>query len=126
MSFALLAATAAVMMASSPDALSADQLVEKAKGVLANREGPPNGTVLGTFHGAPVVVMVKCGDVCPAYTVRVIHFVVPDGKNCAKLGGMDMSVMVPMGISIGPQAFCIPDPLIKKDLWQDRPYRNAT
>jgi len=121
-----LAAAAFAMAASvSAETLTADQLVARATAVFANKEGPKD-PLLGTYNGAPVSVLVACGDICPAYTVRVIHYDVPAGKNCAALGGSDMSVIVPYGIAAGPESFCIPDPLVKKDLWSDHPYRNTT
>jgi len=125
MNFALLAAAVAAVMTSSTSTLTDDQLVTHAQAVLANKEGPKDGTQLGVYRGASVAVLVKCGDICPAYTVRVIHFIVPDGKNCAQIGGADMSAIIPHGIAAGPEAFCIPEPLVKKDLWEDHPYRST-
>ena len=125
MRFAWIAAGLAFGACAHAETLTADQLVAKATAVLANKQGPANGTELGTFGGVTVAVLVECGDICPAYTVRVIHFVVPEGKNCATLGGRDMSVIVPHGIAAGPEGFCIPEPLVKKDLWQDHPFHNS-
>jgi hypothetical protein len=117
---ALLAAVALAATAPAPT-LTDDQLVAKATSVFANKEGPAD-TLLGMHNGAKVVVLIACGDVCPAYTVRVIHYDKSEKKSCAQLGGKDMSVIVPHGIAAGPESFCIPDPLVKKDLWQDHPY----
>jgi hypothetical protein len=122
---ALLAAAVAAAMSTHSETLTSDQLVAKATTVFATKDGTKDATVLGTYKGAPVSVSVKCGDICPAYTVRIIHFIVPDGKNCAKLDGQTMSVIVPHGIAAGPESFCIPDPLVKKDLWEDHPYHNS-
>ena len=120
---ALLAAAIALAANTPPQTLTDDQLVAKATAVFASKEGPAD-TLLGIHNGAKVVVLVACGDVCPAYTVRVIHYDKSEKKTCAELGGKDMSVIVPHGIAAGPEGFCIPEVLVKKDLWQDHPYHN--
>ena len=121
MKLLLLAAAVAAATNATPPTLTDDQLAAKATAVFANREGPAE-TLLGMHHGARVVVLVACGDICPAYTVRVIHYDKTEKRNCAELGGHDMSVIVPHGIAAGPEGFCIPDPLYKKDLWSDHLY----
>ena len=120
----LLLLVAAVVAATNVTAqtLTDDQLVAKATAVFANKDGPVE-PLLGTHHGARVVVLVACGDICPAYTVRVIHYDKSETKTCAQLGGHDVSVIVPHGIAAGPEGFCVPDPLYKKDLISDHPYR---
>ena len=119
-----LLATAIVMAtaASAADTLTDDQLVARATEIFAKKEGPVD-SFLGVNHGARVRVLVRCGDICPAYTVRVIFYDLAEGKSCAQAGGHDMSVIVPHGIAAGPESFCIPAALFKKDLYSDHPYR---
>ena len=121
----LLLLAAAVMAATNatPQSLTDDQLVAKATAVFANKDGPAE-KLLGMYHGVKVMVLVGCADLCPAYTVRVIHYDKAEKKTCAQLGGHDVSVIVPHGIAAGPEGFCIPDPLYKKDLFSDHPYRD--
>ncbi|MBS0412512.1 MAG: hypothetical protein JSR86_21535 [Proteobacteria bacterium] len=63
---------------------------------------------LGRNHGAPVVVDFPCGDVCPAYTVRIIHYDVAPGPACAAVGGIEQKIMVPRGIAVSSETFCVP------------------
>jgi hypothetical protein len=55
-----------------------------------------------------VVVDYICSDVCPNYTVRIIHFAVEAGSACAAVGGVEKSVVVPIGIGATPRTFCFP------------------
>ncbi|HEX3405713.1 MAG TPA: hypothetical protein VHS81_00625, partial [Caulobacteraceae bacterium] len=53
---------------------------------------------LGLHHGALVVADFPCGDVCPNYTVRIIHYDVSPGPACARLGGIVETRSVPVSI----------------------------
>jgi len=68
---------------------------------------------LGRHHDVPVVVEFPCGDVCPDYTVRIIHYAVPPGAPCDAIGGVTQTWRLPVGIAMGEQAYCIPEPLAK-------------
>ena len=63
---------------------------------------------LGLHNGVPVLVDFPCGDLCPTYTVRVIHYDLPTGPECAARGGVVKS----MGVWLGPgqmeTPFCFP------------------
>ncbi|SEI59113.1 hypothetical protein [Frateuria terrea] len=63
---------------------------------------------LGRNHGLPVVVEFPCADVCPQYTVRIIHYRLPAGADCAAAGGVTKSVAVPVAITVMQKTFCIP------------------
>lgn len=63
---------------------------------------------LGSLDGAPVVVEYVCSDVCPNYTVRIIHFSLPQNVSCASVDGVMKSMDVPVGIGSEPQEFCFP------------------
>jgi hypothetical protein len=63
---------------------------------------------LGLHHGAPVVADFPCGDVCPNYTVRIIHYDAPPGPACAKLAGVVETRAVPVSIAMSSQSFCVP------------------
>ena len=66
---------------------------------------------LGRNHGAPVVADFPCGDVCPNYTVRIIHYDLPPGPACAAAGGIEQKVMVPRGIAVSSVTYCVPKAL---------------
>lgn len=63
---------------------------------------------LGRNHGLPVVAEFPCSDVCPQYTVRIIHYRLPPGGNCAAAGGEEKTVGVPVAIAVLPKTFCVP------------------
>jgi hypothetical protein len=69
---------------------------------------PMRDEVLGTLGGIAVIAEFFCADVCPAYTVRVIHFDVEPGARCASVGGVEKAVTIPFGIAARPQPFCFP------------------
>lgn len=67
---------------------------------------------LGRNHGLPVVAEFPCSDVCPQYTVRIIHYRLPAGADCAAAGGVEKSVGVPVAIAVLPKTFCVPEVLV--------------
>ena len=72
-----------------------------------------NTTVeLGRYHDIPVVAEFPCSDVCPQYTVRIIHYRLPPEASCASVGGVEKEVLVPIAITVRPKTFCIPEPLV--------------
>ena len=64
--------------------------------------------VLGVNHGAVVVAEFPCGDVCPDYTVQVIHYAVTPGADCERIGGVTRMLRIPRGIAVMPAAYCVP------------------
>jgi hypothetical protein len=60
----------------------------------------------------PVVAEFPCSDVCPQYTVRIIHYRLPPEASCASVGGVEKEVLVPIAIAVRPKTFCIPEPLV--------------
>ena len=72
-----------------------------------------NTTVeLGHYQNVPVVAEFPCSDVCPQYTVRIIHYQLPPNASCASVGGVEKKVLVPVAITVLPKTFCIPEPLL--------------
>ncbi|MBU6247427.1 MAG: hypothetical protein KGN77_06685 [Xanthomonadaceae bacterium] len=71
---------------------------------------------LGRYHGVPVVAEFPCGDVCPQYTQRIIHFDLPAGADCAAIGGVERDVLVPMAIAMRTKRFCFPKVLVDAGL----------
>lgn len=77
-----------------------------------------NSTVeLGRFRNVPVVAEFPCSDVCPQYTVRIIHYQLPSNVACASVGGIEKQVLVPVAITVLPKTFCIPEPLVASGLY---------
>jgi hypothetical protein len=117
---ALLLLTTAASAANDP--LTDADLVARAGVVMSVKEAPAD-RMLGLHKGTPVIVDVRCGDVCPQYTVRIIRYVVDPGPACSKLGGDTANIGVPMGLVTRPQSFCIPHVLYGKQMYTDQPYR---
>jgi hypothetical protein len=69
---------------------------------------------LGQHHGATVVAQFFCGDVCPNYTVRIIHYDTPPGPACARLGGVTLTRDIPQSIAVVEQSFCVPAVLARQ------------
>lgn len=68
---------------------------------------------LGRNHGVPLVAEFPCSDVCPQYTVRIIHYRLPEGADCTAAGGVEKSVGVPVAIAVLPKTFCVPKVLVQ-------------
>jgi hypothetical protein len=62
---------------------------------------------LGRHRGLPVVAIHPCGDVCPVYTRRIVHYDVPVA-DCARRGGVVQERLMPRGPSVARQPFCVP------------------
>ncbi|HEX8468640.1 MAG TPA: hypothetical protein VF620_12635 [Allosphingosinicella sp.] len=63
--------------------------------------------VLGRHRGLPVVAIHPCGDVCPVYTRRIVHYEIPV-SDCARLGGIVREELMPRGPAVARQPFCVP------------------
>lgn len=62
---------------------------------------------LGRHRGLAVVAIHPCGDVCPVYTRRIVHYVVPLA-DCERRGGVVSEQLVPRGPAVARQPFCLP------------------
>ncbi len=70
--------------------------------------------VLGTHHGNKLIAEFPCGDVCPAYTIRVIRYELKPGERCEARGGVLETLSVPQSIAMVKREFCIPPVLASK------------
>jgi len=125
MRIALLALASVALLdcaSASTDVLSDSDLVSRASAVFASRDTPAD-RILGLHHGMPVMVEARCSDVCPNYTVRIIHYLAEPGASCSKLGGDTVSIMVPVSITAQNRDFCIPHILYQRKLYTDHPYQ---
>lgn len=62
---------------------------------------------LGRHRGLPVVADHPCGDVCPVYTRRIVHYDVPLA-DCARRGGVVRDELVPSGPAVVRRPYCTP------------------
>ena len=107
---------AALLAMSAPaDTLSDDALVAYASKPFDKANA--SGGVLGIHHGAKVIVDIRCSDICPAYTTRIIHYDVAPGPGCEKIDGVARSQAVPISIASVVQTFCVPRILSDRKLY---------
>ncbi len=64
--------------------------------------------ILGTHKAVRLVADFPCSDICPDYTVRIIHYELDEGQSCAAAGGLEEAILVPVGIAATKKTFCVP------------------
>jgi hypothetical protein len=104
------------------DPLTDNDLVARANAAMSVKEAPVD-RMLGVHKGEPVIVDIRCNDVCPQHTVRIIHYTVDVGPVCTKLGGDTAAISASFSITAIKQNFCIPHVLYRQKLYTDRPYQ---
>jgi hypothetical protein len=104
----MLAGVGCVTRAGEPGLLDDAALAAYAAQPFDKRAMMGQTVELGRNHGLPVVAEFPCSDVCPQYTVRIIHYRLPPGADCADAGGIQKSVLVPVAIAVLPRDFCVP------------------
>jgi hypothetical protein len=71
---------------------------------------------LGLNNGTPVISEFICSDLCPHYTVRVIHYELERDKSCAAAGGIEKAIRIPVSRATMNKVFCFPKVLA--DNWE--------
>jgi hypothetical protein len=104
----MLAAIPCLAAAAEADTISDQQLVGYAHTPFDRAAKMLKRDVLGVHHGVRVVADFPCSDVCPDYTVRVIHYDVAPGPECAAIGGAEVVRRVPVSIAVVEKTFCVP------------------
>ena len=109
-------AMASATMANADDlrALTDQQVSDYAATRLDLKRLPHYHEVIGTLRGVPVEADLFCSDVCPDYTVRVVHLAPAPGQTCEAAGGVETAVRVPYGIGSMERDFCLPKVLAEK------------
>jgi hypothetical protein len=69
--------------------------------------------VVGDHNGVLLIADFPCSDVCPDYTVRVIHYDVVTKDDCGRADGVWKPFRVPEGIGEHDRDFCFPEILAK-------------
>ena len=115
--FAIVLVTALAAALSAPaDTLSDRALIAYAKRPYDKARMENRRVVVGIYHGAKVVADFPCSDICPAYTVRIIHYDVAPGADCDRIHGRTVERMVPVSIAVVRQSFCAPAVLADRKL----------
>jgi hypothetical protein len=104
------------------DTISDAELIRRAGAVFSVKEAPGD-RVLGLHNGFAVIADIRCSGNCPANTVRILHYTLPAGPPCTRLGADSAAVVVPQGMTLAPQDFCIPHVLFARRMFSDRPYQ---
>jgi hypothetical protein len=118
----LIIATAALAMGCVPSASGPKPITDADIVALASKpfkppeDRIPDTYVLGIHNGTKVIVEFRCGDVCPQYTSRHIHYDVEPGPACDKIGGRKRTETLVQGIGLVRKDFCVPAVLVAKDL----------
>ena len=94
--------------APSPRPISDAELARIAAAPFDKRDKMFDHDVLGINRGMVVVADYPCGDVCPQYPVRIIHYDRPAGPACEAAGGVSIERTVPRGIAVRRIRFCVP------------------
>lgn len=105
-------ATGCAVRAGEPGHLDAATLQARAAQPWDKANLMGTTVALGSYRGVPVVADHPCSDVCPQYTVRIIHYQLPASASCASVGGVEKQVLVPIAITVMLKTFCIPEPLV--------------
>ena len=96
------------------DTVSDVELLQYATQDYDKRDMMFKRVVLGINHGAEVVANFPCGDICPNYTVRVIHYELLPSK-CSEVGGIQRELQIAQGPAMHNESFCFPKVLV--DNW---------
>jgi len=62
---------------------------------------------LGMHNKNKVQVIYPCGDICPDYTTRIIHYKIAI-NNCKSIGGIIKKKRVVRGRASNIESFCVP------------------
>ena len=116
----LLLATGCSTWASEPGQLDDATLAAYAARPFDKQAMMGQTVELGRNRGVPVEAWFPCSDVCPQYTVRIIHYRVPEGSDCAAAGGVEKTVAVPVAIAVLPRTFCVPKVLVESGAYYTR------
>ena len=73
--------------------------------------------VLGSRGGAIVLAEYICSDICPEYTVRVVHYELSKDQNCSEVSGIEKEIRIPVAIAAMNKTYCFPKILI--DNWKN-------
>jgi hypothetical protein len=106
----LAAATAAAACGPRPGpprALSDSDIAAYASAPFDKRAMMFKRVALGRHRGMAVVAIHPCGDVCPVYTRRIVHYDVPVA-DCVRRGGAVREELMPRGPAVARQPFCVP------------------
>ncbi|MEA2754089.1 MAG: hypothetical protein QOJ54_378 [Aliidongia sp.] len=105
---AILSISVGLTAAAAPISLSDQELLDYAAASFDKQEMMNKRVMLGSHHGVPVVVDFPCGDLCPAYTIRIIRYDLPLGQDCEASNGTWQKRSIPRGRGTTMTVYCLP------------------
>ena len=94
-------------LANAMDELSANDILSLALTSYDKREKMNTEELIGTHEGKRVKVIYPCGDICPDYTKRIIHYIT-EIENCDKSSGVIKEIKITRGRASNYESFCVP------------------
>jgi len=116
MSVAIAMLCASAYGGATPSAVSDQDILDYATRSYDKNHIAQSRVILGSHGGATVLVEYICSDLCPDYTVRVIHYELSKDQKCSDVGGVEKEVRVPVAIAAMNKTFCFPKVLT--DNWK--------
>lgn len=105
-----------MLTAAHADSISESALLSYASTSYDKYRIEKQPVVLGLLDGTPIVADFICSDLCPNYTVRVIHFDLNKDQRCSSVGGVEKVIRIPVSIATMDKVFCFPRVLA--DNWE--------
>lgn len=100
--------------------LSDQELIDYARSDFDKEEMAFKELVLGKHNDVDVLVSFPCSDLCPENTTRIIRYDIDSKLTnvCEIAGGEVKSILVPIAITVLPEAFCFPKVLIDAGVYE--------
>ena len=77
--------------------------------------------ILGLHNGAKVGADFPCSDDCPQNTLGIVHYDLPPGEPCKRVGGVVRLEWVPAAIAVSQEPYCVPKVLVDRRI-QTEPF----
>ena len=95
--------------------VSDEEILRYASAPYDKRSVSDHYVLLGVNRSTPVVAEYICSDVCPDYTVRVVHYQLSPRQACADIPGVERKQTIPVAIAAMDKLYCYPQ--IINDHW---------
>lgn len=106
--------------------LTDEDLLNYAKSFNESKESMVfDNFILGYHQGVPVRAWFPCSDICPDYTVMVLHYNISI-EECESINGSVTSLYIPVGIGASMEDFCVPKVLTDNGFYVPKNPKNNT
>ena len=102
-------------LAIAEEALTNNRILKFAMEPYAKSAKMNTTEILGTHNKNILQVIYPCGDICPDYTKRIIHYKI-EMKNCKNIGGIIKKKRIVRGRASNIESFCVP--VVIADNWE--------